>query len=114
LNKTKDPEPVLLLNEIYQQFTSVPDRHLLQLEIDGALRVHEVQGGAEKELAVGESFDLFFLLAGTVSYSTGNRDGQLDLRAGVPGPLYISEEVSVRFSAETDSLVCTADSNRLD
>jgi rhodanese-related sulfurtransferase len=39
LNNAKGPEPVLLLKEVYQQFTSVPDRHLQQLEIDGAMTI---------------------------------------------------------------------------
>jgi rhodanese-related sulfurtransferase len=115
MDEWKRVDPVKLLQQQYQQLSSMSERHLLQLESQNAISTFALQKGSKETIMGGAGKDSFYLLFGELSYLINNsKKGALKAEGQDIKPLELGENDILVLEALKDSLVCRADSNQID
>jgi len=115
MEKEKIVDPVKLLQQQYQHLSSMSERHLLQLESQGAITTFALQKGNKEKFQGGSGKDSFYLLFGELRYViNGSDEAVLRIHGTDIKPLELGESDSLELFAQKDSLICRADSNQID
>jgi rhodanese-related sulfurtransferase len=108
-------DPVILLQKQYQNFFTMSERHLLQLEAQGAIVTYAIKKGQQEVFHGGSGRDSYYLLFGDLRYTINDsREGILNADGAELRPLVLGENDILSLFAEEDSLLCQADSNQVD
>jgi len=108
-------DPVKLLQEQYRHVFTMSERHLLQLESQGAIVTYAIEKGQKEVFQGGSERDSYYLLFGELRYNINNeREGILKVEGTVVKPLALAEDEILSLFAQEDSLLCRADSNQID
>ncbi|MCK5360912.1 MAG: cyclic nucleotide-binding domain-containing protein [Gammaproteobacteria bacterium] len=115
MEKEKIVDPVKLLQQQYQHLSSMSERHLLQLESQGAISTFALQKGSKETFQGGTGKDSFYLLFGELRYViNSSNEGILKIHGAEIKPLELAENDKLELIAQKDSLICRADSNQID
>ena len=74
MDEEKIVDPIKVLQQQYQDMSSVSERHLLQLESQGVISTVWIEKGNKEIFQARSGKDSFYLLLGELKYSINNKD----------------------------------------